>query len=112
MQFTFDPMVNRLVTSDPRVREAYGSVPFPGSAGCYFTDTLHRVPSIRVPTLVLHGAEDRVDPPESGRLLYQGLTCEKSLRIIPRSGHAAHLDTEKEQVFHSTVEWARTHLSR
>jgi alpha-beta hydrolase superfamily lysophospholipase len=110
LQLAFDPKINQEIAADPRLRAAYSSIPFPGSGGCYFVDTLARARAIRVPTLVLHGEEDRLDPPESARRLYARLGGEKSLRIIPRSGHFAHVDGERELVLALIVDWMRAHL--
>ncbi len=108
--FAFDVDANRGIIEDPRVREAYASVPFPGSAGCYFVDTIERVAAIGAPCLVLHGAEDRIDPPETARLLHGRLACEKGLAILPRCGHFGHLDGERLRVISLTTDWMGSHL--
>ncbi|MGH7952397.1 MAG: alpha/beta hydrolase, partial [Limisphaerales bacterium] len=94
-----DPEVQRKLLSDPRALEAFMNFPFPGGAEAFFVDTLKRAPQIKAPTLVLWGEEDKLDPPESGRLLYYALTCEKELHIIPGNGHVGHLDRNKDKVF-------------
>ncbi len=106
-----DPEVNNAFISDQRLIEGYSAFPLPGAAQCFFVDTLQRVGSIAVPTLVLHGQEDKVDPPETARLLYDALTCEKRLEIIPGSGHVGHRDKQKDRVMELTAEWALRHLT-
>lgn len=106
----FDPSVNQQIINDPSLIEAYSAFPLPGAAACAFVDTLDRVHQIQIPTLVMHGKEDRVDPPETGRLLYDGLTCEKSLELIPESGHSGHLDSQKSAIMHHTSEWTKKYL--
>jgi alpha-beta hydrolase superfamily lysophospholipase len=106
----FDPAVNQQIISDPSLIEAYAAFPLPGAAACALVDTLNRVHEIQVPTLVMHGTEDQVDPPETARLLFDALTCEKILELIPESGHSGHLDTQKTAVMNHTSKWAQKYL--
>ena len=100
-----DPEVDRQLQSDPRALAAFMSFPFPGGTQAFFVDTLKRVSRIKVPTLILWGEEDKLDPPETARLLFNALTCEKQLHIIPGNGHAGHLDRHKKIVFALTADW-------
>lgn len=100
-----DPEVERRLQADPRLREAYMEFPFPGAAEAFFVDTLKRVSRISAPTLILWGEEDKVDPPETGRLLYEALACRKQLHIIPGNGHVGHLDRNRDKVFALTADW-------
>jgi alpha-beta hydrolase superfamily lysophospholipase len=101
-----DPEVQKKLLSDPRALAAFMNFPFPGGADAFFVDTLKRVSRIKTPTLVLWGEDDKLDPPESGRLLFNALTCEKELHIIPGNGHVGHLDRNKDKVFALTADWA------
>jgi pimeloyl-ACP methyl ester carboxylesterase len=101
-----DPEVDRKLQADPRAQAAMTAFPFPGGAEAFFVDTLKRVARIQVPTLILWGAEDEVDPPKTAQLLYDALSCEKQLHIIPGNGHVGHLDRNKDQVFELTAAWA------
>jgi uncharacterized protein len=101
-----DPEVDRKLQADPRARAAMASFPFPGGAEAFFVNTLKRVSRIQVPTLILWGEDDKVDPPKTAQLLYDALSCEKQLHIIPGNGHVGHLDRNKEQVFELTAAWA------
>lgn len=107
-----DPNVQRDLLSDPRALAAFMNFPFPGGGEAFFVDTLKRVSQIKAPTLVLWGEDDKLDPPESGRLLHNALTCEKELHIIPGNGHVGHLDRNKEKVFALTADWATKRLAR
>ena len=100
-----DPEVNRRVQSDPKAVAAFMSFPFPGATEAFFVDTLRRVSGIKAPTLVLWGEDDKIDPPETARLLYEALSCRKQLHIIPGNGHLGHLDRNKAQVFALTGDW-------
>jgi uncharacterized protein len=101
-----DPEVDRKLQADPRARAAMASFPIPGGAEAFFVDTLKRVAGIQVPTLILWGADDEVDPPKTAQLLYDALSCEKELHVIPGNGHVGHLDRNKKQVFELTADWA------
>lgn len=105
-----DPNVNGTIIKNPLTIEAYAAFPLPGAAPCAFVDTLSRVHRITCPTLVMHGREDQVDPPETARLLHEALTCEKALEFISPSGHCGHLDNQKHRVWRLTAEWALAHL--
>lgn len=105
-----DPAVNQTIINDPALVAAYTAFPLPGAAATAFVDTIRRVHRIAVPTLVMHGAEDRVDPPETAQCLFDTLTCEKSLEYIPGSGHSGHLDAQKQTVMELTASWALAHL--
>jgi len=100
-----DPEVNRRLQNDPKAVAAFMSFPFPGAAEAFFVDTLKRVSGIKAPTLVLWGEDDKIDPPETARLLYEALSCKKQLNIIPGNGHVGHLDRNKAQVFALTGDW-------
>ena len=101
-----DPEIQKKLLADPRALEAFMAFPFPSSAEAFFVDTIKRVPRIQAATLVLWGAEDKLDPPETARLLFAALTCDKELHIIPGNGHVGHLDRNREKVFALTAEWA------
>jgi alpha-beta hydrolase superfamily lysophospholipase len=100
-----DPEINRRVMSDPKALAAFMAFPLPGAEQAFFVDTIARVPKIQAPTLVLWGEDDKLDPPETARLLYQALQCKKQLRIIPGNGHVGHLDRNRAKVFALTADW-------
>lgn len=105
-----DPEVNEQWFSNPRVVEMWSSFPFPGSEASVDVDTLTRVHRITVPTLVLHGAQDRVDSPQTARMLFDALTCPKELHIIEGNGHLGHLDRNRDRVMELTAGWALSRL--
>jgi len=106
-----DPELDRKLQTDPRALAAYNSFPLPGAAQAFFVNTIERVSRIAIPTMVLWGEDDQVDPPETGRLLFAALKCKKQLHIIPGNGHAGHLDRHKDQVFALTADWACENLA-
>lgn len=107
---TTDPEATRAWQENPRVREMWSTVPFPGIIPSLMVDTIRRVHRITAPTLVIHGEEDRVDKPASARKLYQALTCPRQLCIVPGNGHMGHRDVNRARVLELTGSWARTHL--
>jgi len=106
-----DPELDKKLQNDPRALAAYNSFPFPGAAQAFFVNTIKRVSKIAIPTLVLWGEDDQLDPPETGRLLFQALTCKKQLHIIPGNGHVGHLDRHKDKVFSLTADWMLENLA-
>lgn len=110
-QVASDPGANRAWNSDPRIIEMWSSWPVLGARESMIVDTIKRTHKITAPTLVLHGAEDRIDPPGTARLLFDTLTCEKKIRIIPGNGHAGHIDTNRAEVMTLTADWAVRHLA-
>jgi len=111
MHLASDPDLDKKLQSDPRALAAYNSFPFPGAAQAFFVNTIKRVSKIAIPTLVLWGEDDKVDPPETARLLFAALTCKKRLHIIPGNGHAGHLDRHKDKVFSLTADWTLENLA-
>lgn len=111
VQLASDPEVERRLRSDPRALEAYLAFPLPGAAQSFFVNTLQRVSRITIPTLVLWGEDDKLDPPDTARMLYSALLCKKALHIIPGNGHVGHLDRHKEKVFALTTDWALENLA-
>jgi len=106
-----DPEVNRRLMSNPRSLEAFMALPLPGAEQAFFVDTLSRVNRIAAPTLIVWGEDDKVDPPETGRLLCEALTCKKRLEIVPGNGHVGHLDRNRAKVFDLTADWVLENLA-
>jgi pimeloyl-ACP methyl ester carboxylesterase len=100
-----DPVLDHELQTNPRTLVAFMSFPFPGATEAFFVDTLKRVPQIKAPTLVLWGEDDQLDSPETARLLYAALTCQKEIHIIPGNGHVGHLDRNKATTFALTADW-------
>lgn len=105
-----DEETNRRITSHPLLREAFMNFPLPGGEQAFFVDTLKRVSRIRAATLVLWGEDDRLDPPQSGQMLFEALTCKKQIEIIPGNGHVGHLDRNRVRVFELTADWVLRNL--
>jgi alpha-beta hydrolase superfamily lysophospholipase len=105
-----DPKVNRRWKENPKVLEMWSAFPVPGAIPALIADTIKRVHLITVPTLVIHGEDDKVDPPETAHLLFGALRCVKRLCIVPGNGHLGHMDRNKNVVMELTSHWALSHL--
>jgi pimeloyl-ACP methyl ester carboxylesterase len=105
-----DPAVDEHFHTAPRLVDAFEHVPFPGAWNGFIVDIRDELPRVQAPTLVIHGAQDRMEPVSGARVLYETLTCEKELRIIEGSGHLLHLDYKKDEVFALLLDWFRRHL--
>lgn len=105
-----DPAVDKRFHAAPQLVDAFRNVPFPGVWNGFIVDIRNELPRIQAPTLIIHGAQDRMEPPSSAHTLYNALTCEKELHIIEGSGHLLHLDYKKEEVFALLLDWLQRHL--
>jgi len=105
----YDPTVNDNIICDKKMLEAYSSLPFPGAGQCAFVDTIKRTHRIKIPTLIIHGNDDHIDPPKTALELFDSLTCEKAIEILTNSGHCGHLDTQKDKIMKLTAEWVLKH---
>jgi pimeloyl-ACP methyl ester carboxylesterase len=50
-------------------------------------DSISKIGAIHLPTLILHGEADRMNPPLSARRLYDAAPGPKQLALIPGGGH-------------------------
>ncbi|MEO8427445.1 MAG: alpha/beta fold hydrolase [Verrucomicrobiota bacterium] len=109
MHFAADPEINQQILS--RIEKLKPYLPLPGGDQSFFVDTIKRVGDIKIPVLIIWGERDEVDPVKTGQLLYEALTCTKSLEIVSGNGHAGHLDRHREKVFMLTAAWILQFLS-
>jgi len=110
MHLASDPEINKKVVTNPMFLEAFMSFPLPGAAEAFFVDTIQRIPKITVPTLVIWGEDDQLDPAETARILFAALSCKKRLEIVNGNGHVGHLDRHKQRVFQLTSDWILENL--
>jgi len=105
-----DPAVDEHFHTAPRLVDAFEHVPFPSVWNGFVVDIRDELPSVQAPTLVIHGAQDQMEPVSGACLLYDALTCEKEPGIIEGSGHLLHLDYKKDEVYALLLDWFRRHL--
>jgi len=71
------------------------------------------LPHVRVPALILQGRRDWIIPKDSAAELRRGLArADAHVRWLPRSGHVATLDRDREHLAGAVTEFLRTHLDR
>jgi alpha-beta hydrolase superfamily lysophospholipase len=106
----WDEKINRTIIQDERFQKSY--VPIPGSWQSSMVDTIKRAERITIPTLIMQGENDQIDSPDSSKILYDRLLCEKNLIYMSETGHLGHLDGTREKMFEYTVQWVYEHLQR
>ncbi len=106
----WDEKINRTIIQDERFQKSY--VPIPGSWQSSMVDTIKRAERITIPTLIMQGENDEIDSPDSSKMLYDRLLCEKNLIIIPETGHLGHLDEKRGKMFKYTSRWVNEHLKK
>ncbi|MEA3341725.1 MAG: alpha/beta fold hydrolase [Chloroflexota bacterium] len=105
-----DPAVDEHFHTAPRLVDAFEHVPFPSVWNGFVVDIRDELGRVQAPTLVIHGAQDQMEPVSGARVLHDALTCEKEVRVIEGSGHLLHLDYKKDEVFALLLGWLRRHL--
>lgn len=71
------------------------------------TSPLKAVSSSRVPTLFIHGKEDRMIPVSMCRELYDAAACEKEIMIVEGAGHAQAADKDPARYFEEVEKFLR-----
>jgi len=107
-----DPAVDKHFHTAPQLLNAFAHVPFPGAWNGFIVDIRDELGRVDAPTLVIHGAQDGMEPVSSARVLYEVLRCEKELCVVEESGHLLHLDYRKDEVFALMLGWFQRHLLR
>ena len=72
-----------------------------------FTEHIEReMDKVRIPMLIMHGAEDRITDPAMSQILFDRCSCrDKEIKIIEGAWHALLLDTCRKEVFDTMDEW-------
>lgn len=109
------------VSKDPQVVAAYEADPLNyhgkvrAGTGAALLNRLQtfpaRLPSLRLPLLVMHGADDKLTNPEGSRLVDRltGST-DKTLMIYPGLFHEIFNEPEQDQVLGDLTTWLDKHL--
>lgn len=109
-QVVTNPTLNQAYLKNPRTLAPYREYPFPGGSQGWFISTYKRLSQVAVPTLILWGEKDDLDPVTSAEETYRRLRCSKQLEIIPENGHMGYVDINKSRVFEASISWFNTHL--
>jgi alpha-beta hydrolase superfamily lysophospholipase len=105
MRIASDQQVNERYFSDPNIRRIYQAIPVPDSLDSVWFDVTHVIERVHIPVLVLHGGEDAIVSVDQSERLYALLRSPKALKLVEGSGHALHLDREKEAVYTLIYNW-------
>lgn len=71
------------------------------------TSPLKAVSASSVPTLFIHGEEDRMIPVSMCRELYDAAACEKEIMIVEGAGHAQAVDKDPARYFEEVEKFLR-----
>ncbi len=71
------------------------------------TSPLKAVSSCMVPTLFIHGKEDRMIPVSMCRELYDAAACEKEIMVVEGAGHAQAADKDPAHYFEEVERFLR-----
>lgn len=110
MRFLLDEEANMQYINDPIRRERYQAVPIPDSLDSVWFDISHTVGKVKAPVLIIHGKQDEIVPAEQSFKLNNLLHPPKDLHVLPESGHALHLDDQKDDVFRLILKWIKHYL--
>lgn len=110
LEMAVDKTVNARYFEDPLILKAYTAVPVAESLDSVWLDITKPVKRVQAPVLILHGARDRIVPPKQSRLLFERLPGHKKMIRLENSGHALHLDQDRDEVFIQMVVWIKKHF--
>jgi pimeloyl-ACP methyl ester carboxylesterase len=71
------------------------------------TSPLRAVSGSRIPTLFIHGEEDRMIPVEMCWKLYDAALCDKEIMLVEGAGHAQAADKDPQRYFEREVQGTR-----
>ena len=107
-----DEAANAAYFADPGVQQIYGNFPIPEAMDSVWVDITGAVEKVKIPVLVIHGAEDRVVPVSQSQQLLGLLQGRKELKLLDASAHAIHLDCQKDTAYALISAWLRQYLLR
>jgi alpha-beta hydrolase superfamily lysophospholipase len=110
MRVALDDEANSRYLSNPQLQHHFEAVPVPESLHSAWLDITRAARNVRVPTLIIHGAEDTVNPVKQSQRLYDAVQGHKKLHIIDETGHAVHLDQHQDKVFELISSWMKRYL--
>ena len=87
---TLDELIEEDIQVRCQCRWTYKGV-FSQFAGILLWSSYRRLPSIKAPTLVVHGADDHILPPQNGRIVASRIPGARFV-LIPQAGHILMTD--------------------
>jgi len=110
MRVAVDEDANARYLSNPQLRAHLEAVPIPESLDSVWIDITRAAQKIKVPTLIVHGAQDGICPVKQGQRLHDAIQGHKRLHIVEGTGHAIHLDQHRDEVYKLIAGWMKRYL--
>jgi acylglycerol lipase len=112
MRVAVDDGVNARYVVDPNLRSHLQAVPVRESLDSVWCDITRGAQKVKVPFFVMHGSEDAICPLKQSQSLYVAVQGPKELRVIQNSGHAIHLDGQRDVAYKLMAQWLKKYLLR
>ena len=114
-------LAQNMISKDPEVRDRYQAddLIYKGKIRArkgYETlksmeYVLGKFDRIKLPVLIMHGADDKITDPIGSQLLYDGVSSEdKKLKYFDGLYHEIFNEPEREEVFKYTIDWMGSRL--
>ena len=105
-----DEAANEAYFADSKVQQIYNTFPFPGGLDNVWVDITGAAEKVNIPILVIQGTEDKIIPTNQSQKLHDLLQGRKKLKMVDGSGHAVHLDLQKDKVYTLIASWMKSNL--
>ena len=107
-----DDGVNARFLADPQVQAHLQAVPVREGMDSSWCDITRAAEKVRVPMLVVHGTEDKVNKLQQSQKLCSVVQGPVELQMLEGSGHAIHLDAERDIAYEMIARWLSVYLPR
>ncbi len=88
------------------------AVPVRDGMDSSWCDVTRAAEKVSVPMLVVHGTEDAVTNLQQSQLLCAMVRGPSELKVLEGSGHAIHLDAQRDVAYEMIARWLRVYLPR
>ena len=110
LSIMLDEATNDAYFADPKVQEIYNTFPIPDGLDNVWVDITGAAEKVNIPVLVIQGTQDKIIPTNQGQKLHDLLQGRKELKMVDGSGHAVHLDLQKDTVYTMISTWMKANL--